>query len=27
LLYPSDWDEYASQSATFLKEWNSMLGL
>jgi iron(III) transport system substrate-binding protein len=27
LLYPSDWDEYASQSATFLKEWNGMLGL
>ena len=27
LLYPSDWDEYASQSAMFLKEWNSMLGL
>ena len=27
LLYPSDWDEYAKQSATFLKEWNGMLGL
>ena len=27
LLYPSDWDEYASQSAMFLKEWNGMLGL
>lgn len=27
LLYPSDWDEYAAQSATFLKEWNGMLGL
>jgi hypothetical protein len=27
LLYPSDWDEYAKASATFLKEWNGMLGL
>ena len=27
LLYPSDWEEYASQSAVFLKEWNGMLGL
>ena len=27
LLYPEDWDEYAKQSATFLKEWNGMLGL
>jgi iron(III) transport system substrate-binding protein len=27
LLYPNDWDEYAAQSATFLKEWNGMLGL
>jgi iron(III) transport system substrate-binding protein len=27
LLYPSDWDEYAKESATFLKEWNGMLGL
>jgi iron(III) transport system substrate-binding protein len=27
LLYPQDWDDYAKQSATFLKEWNGMLGL
>ena len=27
LLYPQDWDEYAKESATFLKEWNGMLGL
>ena len=27
LLYPSDWDEYARESAAFLKEWNGMLGL
>ncbi|MBV9262539.1 MAG: extracellular solute-binding protein [Pseudolabrys sp.] len=27
LLYPADWDEYAAQQATFLKEWNGMLGL
>jgi iron(III) transport system substrate-binding protein len=27
LLYPADWDEYASQQAVFLKEWNGMLGL
>ena len=27
LLYPTDWNEYAAQSPTFLKEWNGMLGL
>src|SRR6516164_6434521 len=27
LLYPSDWAEYAKESAAFLKEWNGMLGL
>jgi iron(III) transport system substrate-binding protein len=27
LLYPQNWDEYAKESATFLKEWNGMLGL
>jgi iron(III) transport system substrate-binding protein len=27
LLYPQDWDEYAKESAAFLKEWNGMLGL
>ena len=27
LLYPSDWNDYAAQHATFLKEWNGMLGL
>ena len=27
LLYPEDWDDYAKLSATFLKEWNGMLGL
>ena len=27
LLYPQDWNEYAKESATFLNEWNGMLGL
>lgn len=27
LLYPEDWADYAAQHATFLKEWNGMLGL
>jgi len=27
LLYPEDWNEYAKEHATFLKEWNGMLGL
>ena len=27
LLYPTDWNDYAAQHATFLKEWNGLLGL
>jgi hypothetical protein len=27
LLYPADWDDYASQRDVFSKEWNAMLGL
>ena len=27
LLYPADWDDYASQRDVFSKEWNGMLGL
>jgi len=27
LLFPSDWADYLASAETFVKEWNSMMGL